>query len=181
MKTFAEHVERLPELDRRHVSAEVPTAFFREIAESGTFAWLPFEYNLVLTRAVAAALGTRRTHEFFVSLMRASFETPLLKGLVEAVLRLKGNDPSVMLQWVSRGFELMFKDAGAWSVVERKVGAASMEVSGLPAAAVRDRVWLESVASALSALYLLAHVRGVTVIRDVDVERGRAEFRLRWA
>lgn len=180
MKTFVEHVERLPEADRRRIAQAVPDAFFQEIAAAGTFAWLPFEHNLVLTRAVANALGPRRTHEFFLALMLASLQTPLLRGLVEAVLRLKGNDLAVILQWVSKGFELMFKDAGAWHVGERESGAASLEVVGLPAGAVRDRVWLDSVASSLSSLFDVADVRGVTTVRDVDLDHGKAAFRLRW-
>jgi hypothetical protein len=180
MKTFVAHLEQLPEMDRKRIAAAVPDSFFHEIDESGMFAWLPFDRNLVLTRAVAGELGPRRTHDFFLSLMLASFQTPLLRGLVEAVLRLKGNDPTVMLQWVSKGFELMFKDAGTWRVVDRESRAAALEVLGLPADAVRDRVWLDSVASSLGALFTFADARGVVVVRDVEPERGRVVFRMRW-
>ncbi len=180
MKTFVEHVERLPESDRTRIAQAVPDAFFQGISEAGAVAWLPFEHNLALTRAVADALGPRRTQEFFHALMLASFETPLLRGLVDAVLRLKGNDLGVILQWVSKGFELMFKHAGAWRVVERESGSASLEVVGLPVEAARDRIWLDSVSSSLSSLFSIAEVRGVTTVRDVDIERGKAVFRLRW-
>lgn len=180
MKTFVDHVERLPAADRTRISELVPETLFQEIADSGMFGWLPFEQNLILTRAVAEALGPRRTHDFFVALMRATFETPLLKSLVDAVLRLQGRDPTVILQWVSKGFDLMFKDAGTWRVVECEEGSASMEVRGLPPTALHDRVWLESVSSSLTALFSLSDVRGVTTIRSVEPQAGRVVFRLRW-
>jgi len=180
MKGLVEQVKRLPASDRARIEGVIPEAVFREIEETSTFAWLPFEVNLRVTRAVAESLGPRRAHEFFLDLMKASFEGPLLKSLVDAVLRLRGNDPTVMLQWVSKGFELMFKDAGTWSVVDRGEGAASLEVTGLPQEARSDRIWLESVSSSLTALFGLADVRGVTTIREIDEARSAVVFRLRW-
>jgi hypothetical protein len=180
MKTFVEYVERLPPADRERIQELVPATLWTDVADSGTFAWLPFDLNLSLTRAVAQALGTRRTHDFFVNLMLATFETPLLKSLVDAVLRLKGYDPTMMLPWVSKGFELMFKEAGTWRVVEDEQGAGTLEVRGLPSVALSDRIWLDSVASSLSALFTVAKVQGVTTIRGPDGERGSVAFRMRW-
>jgi hypothetical protein len=180
MKTMVEHVERLPSPDRARIGELVPETLWQDVADTGNFAWLAFDLNLGLTRAIAQALGAHRTHDFFVELMLATFKSPLLKSLVDAVLRLKGNDPTVMLPWVSKGFDLMFKDAGTWHVLEGEPGVGYLEVRGLPMAVHSDRIWLDSVASSLSALFTVASVRGVTTIRDVDAERGRATFRLRW-
>jgi hypothetical protein len=180
MKTFVEHIDLLSAADRERLGSNVPDAIWTDVEEAGNFAWLPIEHNLVITRALAEALGPRRTHDFFVELMLSTYRTPLLKSLVDAVLRLRGNDLGVMLQWVSKGFDLMFKNVGTWRVIEREPTSACLEVSGLPAVVVNDRVWLDTVCSSMSSLFSLARVTGLAAIRDVDPSRGKAVIRLRW-
>jgi hypothetical protein len=180
MKTFVEQVDQLAPVDLARVEKLLPEELRRDVADSGNFAWLPLQHNLVLTRAVAESLGPKRTHEFFVELMLSTYRTPLLKSLVDAVLRLQGNDLGTMLQWVSKGFELMFKDVGHWRVVEREASTASLEVLGLPAIAFSDRIWLESVCSSVSSLFSLAEVTGLASLRDLDPERAGCVIRLRW-
>jgi len=180
MKTFVEHIGLLPAADRDRIEKLVPEAMWKDVAETGNFAWLPLEHNLVITRAIAESLGPKRTHEFFVELMLSTYRTPLLKSLVDAVLRRRGNDLAMMLQWVSKGFEVIFKDVGRWRVVEREESSACLEVNGLPASVTSDRVWLDTVCSSLSSLFSLAGVTGLAQIRELDLERGKAVIRLRW-
>jgi hypothetical protein len=180
MKTFVEHIDLLAAVDRTRIDGIVPDAMWKDVSDAGNFAWLPLDHNLVITRALADALGPKRTHEFFVELMLSTYRTPLLKSLVDAVLRLRGNNLTTMLQWVSKGFELMFKDAGHWRVIEREETSACLEVNGLPAAVTADRVWLDSVCSSMSSLFSLAQVTGLAAIRDLDQPHGRAVIRLRW-
>ena len=180
MKTFVEQIALLAAADRARIEQAVPEAVWAEIADVGQFAWLPLEHNLAVTRAIAETLGPRRTHEFFVELMLTTYRTPLLQSLVDAVLRLRGNDVGMMLQWVAKGFDLMFKDVGRFRVVERTDATASLEVTGLPEAAATDRLWLETVCSSLSSLFTLAKVPGLAALREVDAATGRVVFRLRW-
>jgi hypothetical protein len=74
----------------------------------------------------------------------------------------------------------MYKDCGDWRVTERGEGSASLEVLGLPPEFVKDRVWLESTASALGAIFILVRVEGAAVLRETDLAAGRAVYRLRW-
>ena len=180
MQTFAAHVDHLPAADRDGIRALVHEDTWREIEQAGTFSWLAFDTNLICTRAVAQHLGPKRTDEFFRTLLLATFKTPLLQKLVDAVVRLIGSDPSVSLAWVSKGFEIMYKDSGSWHVKEQQPGNALLVVEGLPPRAASDRVWHESVASALGALFVIARVTGVTTIWEVDVPSGMVVFRLRW-
>jgi hypothetical protein len=180
MQTFVAHLDRLPEADRSAIRALVADETWRDIEQAGTFSWLPIDINLVCTRAVAQCLGPKRTDEFFRTLLLATFKTPLLQKLVDAVVRMLGSDPSVSLAWVSKGFQIMYKDSGSWRVTEQEPGNALLAVEGLPHQAITDRVWHESVASALGALFVIARVTGVTTIWKVDAPSGTVVFRLRW-
>ena len=181
MQTFAAYIDQLPPAERYAIREAVPAETWTSIERTSPLGWLPAATNLVCTHAVAARLGSRGTHEFFANLMLSSFDTALLRGLVTAVVRLAGRDFAQYLNWVSKGFGLMFRDCGDWKVIERGEGSASLEVRGLPLDFAKDRVWLESTASGLGALYDLVGIQGAVVIRETDPARGRAVYRLRWS
>jgi hypothetical protein len=89
-------------------------------------------------------------------------------------------DPSLYLPWISKGFELMFRDMGRWAVAERGTNSAVLEVRGLPLECQGDAIWLESVASALCALLDLTNLDGNISVRSADSEAGMVTFRARW-
>jgi len=181
MQTFAAHMESLPATDRDAIRGAVQPEVWASIEGTNPFGWIPASTNLVCTRAVAARLGPRRTQQFFAGLMLSSFETALMKGLVAAVVRVAGRDFAQYLGWVSKGFGLMYKDCGDWAVTERAQGSATLEVRRLPPDFALDRVWLESSASALGALFTLVRIEGAVVLREVDAREGRAAFKVRWS
>lgn len=181
MQVFAAHVGRLPPADRERILGSVPENLWAEIAAASALTWLPFETNLVCTQAVARALGPERTHEFFQTLLLSTFRTPLLQSLVDAVVRKLGADPSTSLFWVARGFDLMFEGCGTWHVAARREHIASLQVMGLPFVVASDPVWIQSVASALSALFVVAGLRGEVTIRDTNPGTGTAVFDLSYS
>lgn len=180
MQTFARHVDRLHVEDRRVIRDALSHEAWLAVESSGLLAWLPIQTNLDATRAVAARLGPERTHQFFRELSLATTDTPLLRGFVQAVLRVAVSDAGLYLPWVGRGYELVFRDAGRWGVLERQPGWALQELRGLPRECAADSVWLKSVASALSGLLDLANLVGTVALRDVDIKTGKATFAARW-
>jgi hypothetical protein len=180
MQTFAREIERLPPRDRDAIRKTVPEETWASIESAGLLGWLPLSVNLSITRAVSSALGRERAHVFFRQLLLGAAHTPLLRGLVQSVLRVAVRDPGLYLPWISKGFELMFRDSGRWTVLERDLGSASIEVKGLPAACFADRLWVESVASSLCALLDLAQLTGDVALSEVDERTGRVVFRGTW-
>lgn len=181
MQAFAAHIERLPEQDRARIRSIVQDGVWRTIADSGALTWLPLEVNLACTHAIAGTLGPARTHEFFRSLLLSTFKAPLLQGLVDAVMRKLGKDPGASLFWVARGFDLMFEHCGSWRVVDRTANQASLQVSGLPFLIASDTVWIDSVASALSALFVIARLDGTASVGNADSNMGRVTFLLKYS
>jgi hypothetical protein len=180
MQTFLAHVDRLRPLQRDEIYALVGNDAIGSIRSAGPLGWLPVQINLKLTRAVAETLGSRDAHEFFCGLMLKTFDSVLLRGLVQAVLRIAGRDLNAYLGWVSKSFGMMFRQCGDWTVRDQDTGAATIQVVGLPVELVEDRIWLTSVASSLSALFRLAELEGAAILREVVPPEGRASYRLRW-
>lgn len=179
MQMFVARIDRLPEADRLAIRSEIPEFVWSAIASAGQFNWLPIHVNLVCTRAVSEQLVPERAHDFYRGLMLDASSTMLL-GLVQSVLRVAVRDPSLYLPWVSKGFELLFRDTGSWKVVERRPGASLMELRGVPRECIDDPLWIQSAASALSALFDIARLNGMVAIERVDPAERRILFRSRW-
>jgi hypothetical protein len=180
MQTFARHVESLPAEDVAAIRAAIPAETWAAIESAGLLAWLPLETNLACTRAVATRLGPERTNRFFRELLMAALDTPLLRGFVQGVLRVAVPDPSQYLPWLARGFELMFRDAGTWNVLERAPGWALLKLGDLPRESVTDSIWLKSVASSLLGLHEIVEIEGTVVVHEVDLKAHTVTYAARW-
>ena len=180
MQTFARHVDRLSAEDRDAVRGAVSPDTWLAIDSASLLGWVPVAMNLECTRAVVTQLGPERAHRFFRELLLAATDTPLLRGFVQAVLRVAVQDPGLYLPWVARGYELLFRDAGHWTVLERKPGWALTQLKGLPPQCASDSVWLKSVASSFLGLLDLINLAGTVALREVDVKTGTATYASRW-
>lgn len=178
MKTFVAHIGRLPGEDRQRIRAHIPDNIWREIETSSALAWLPFETNFVCTHAVASSIGPDRTHDFFKTLIISTSRTPILQSLVISVVSKFERDRTGALYWIAKGFELLFKDSGAWRVLHKTASGGELQVQGLPFLVANDEIWIQSVSSALSALFVIAGVKGKSEVIQIDPATGRVVFRL---
>lgn len=180
MQTFLAHVGRLPPEDRRAIFDAVPSALWSSIESASLLGWLPLETNLVFTRAVGTRLGPERTAAFFRQLLLGTAEGPLLRGLVQSVLRVAVRDPGLYLPWVPKGWELMFRDTGHMSIAERANGSAAISIEGLVDECLGDEIWIQSVASALGALAELVGGDSAAVAWSVAPASHSVTFKMRW-
>ena len=128
------------------------------------------------TRAVADVLGPRRTHDFFVALQYASFDTQLFSW-VRKLTPTMHERPDRALGWIAKGYGLMFRHAGTWEIVEVGDGAATLEMVDVPDLMTKDVAWLASVGSSLHAIFRVAGVDGAVTLA---AERARPRYKFRW-
>jgi len=160
-------------------AAELDPVQRAAIEEASGLEWLPFEANLTLTRAIYHRLGEAEAGAFFRRHTVAALGGPLLRGIVDAAVRLFGLDPGSWARWVPRGWEQVFRRVGTWSVATIPAGEARLALEDLPASALLDGCWPGSVASSLGALCDLARCQGGARL-TVDAAHRRLEFQLRW-
>ena len=180
MKNLLEAIGRLPPDQSEAVRARVPEALARAVADATSIEWLPLETNLVVTRAVHDGLGQARFYRFFRDQLVDSFSGPLLRVVVEAALRVFRVDATSFTSWVGRGWGLVFRDCGTWTVERAGPGTARLRVDVLPAACVEDEVWLRSVSHSLDAFWVFAKAQGEFAYAGRDVARRAATYDLRW-
>jgi hypothetical protein len=181
MKSMLAATGRLPGGGGAAARALVRPALLEQIEQSSGVDWLPIESNLVVTRALHEVLAPAAFHLFFRDHLLESFQGPLLKTMVDTAVRIFGIDPASWARWVPKGWPLVFKDGGTWTVDRVEPGHVAFRLEALPDACIRDRVWLSSVASSLSAIIELAKAKGGFDLTDVDPVARRASFAMRWS
>jgi hypothetical protein len=180
MKSLLEAIGKLAPEESERVRALLPEPLAREVADATSVDWLPLEANLVVTRAVHDGVGPARFYRFFRDQLVEAFSGPLLRVVVEAALRVFRVDATSFSSWVGRGWGLVFRDCGAWTVERAGPGAARLRIEALPAACVEDEVWLRSVGHSLDAFWVLARTQGEVAYAGRDVARRVATYELRW-
>ncbi len=180
MKNLLDSIGRLAPDEAERVHALVPEPLVRSVADATSVDWLPLETNLVVTHAVHEGLGQARFYRFFRDQLVESFSGPLLRVIVEAALRVFRVDATAFTSWVGRGWGLVFRDCGAWTVERAGDGMARLRIEALPAACLQDEVWLRSVSHSLDAFWVLARTQGECAYAGRDLARGVATYELRW-
>jgi hypothetical protein len=176
MSTFVQHVDALAE--RAKIRDAIGEERMKRIERSTSFFdWLPVEENLVATRAVADAIGARRTHDFFVALQYAELATPLFSW-VRMLTPTLDKRPERTLGWIAKGYSMMFRNAGTWRVIEVEKSTATLEMLDVPEAMTSDGVWIASVGSSLHAVYRVSNVDGAVTLAET---KPRPRFRFRWS
>lgn len=177
MSTFLQHVDALAAEHAKIREAIGNERMQRFERSTSFFDWLPVEENLVATRAVADALGPRRTHDFFVSLQHAELATPLFSWVRKLTPTLEKR-PERTLGWIAKGYSMMFRNAGTWRVVEVETSTATLEMVDVPEVMTNDTVWIASVGSSLHAVYRVSNVDGAVTLAET---KPRPRFRFRWS
>lgn len=180
MKSFLEQVDGLGPDRAQAVRARVAPELLRKIEIAGPLAWLPLDTNTELTRAVMETLDAPDRAAFFQQLVLGSFETPLFRGFINATVRLLGLDPGKLVGVIGRVFEIMFRDAGRWSVVDRTQGGAILRVDDL-APGMRTTWWCESLQLSLTALHAFTNTQGKVQILAERMSTGTVDFQLSWS
>ena len=178
LKTNLEALDRLPE--REAVRCLLAEQLLRGIAQAHGFDWLPIAWDVAIVRAVHAALGPEAQDAFARSLLLESFDGPLLGSLVRTAVNLFGLDADRWVRWIPKGWALVFRDCGSWTIEAARVGEIRLRLDGLPRVCLEDLLWPRSVASSLSALQVRVGVPGETVLEAADVARRVATFMVRW-
>jgi len=162
------------------VRSRIEPAVLAATEGASSIDWLPFELDLAITRAVYLA-GPTQADAFFRAHTGDSFSGPLLQGIVGAGVRLFGLDPGSWARWVPRGWSLVFRDAGQWSISASKESECHLALLDLPPMAVEDSFWIRSVARSLDSLCDLAKCTGGVEVVTVDPVSRRAELLLHWS
>lgn len=165
---------------RELIRAALPAGLATAIEAADGFDWLPAEHDVALVQAIHGVLGDVGHDAFSRRVILEAFQGPLLGALIAAAVRLFPGGLVAWAHWIPRGWALLFRECGEWTVERVGPGAVDLRLRWLPPVCVRDPVWTRSVASSLSALLDLAQLGGTLRLAGLDGEAGAATYEMRW-
>jgi len=180
MKAFLEAIDALKPAEARSIRGLTNPATLAEVASCLPSAWLPIEMDVELTEHVSNVLGAARAHQFYQKLTLGDYETSVFKSFIDMTVRMIGLSPNTYVKMVPHGFGLIYRDFGSFRALEREADRARLLFSAIPAACVRNPLWLESVRSSFHTAFDLTKTRGLVDWDTLDLEGRRAVFSFRW-
>ncbi len=181
MKELLASVDRLPPERARSIRASIDDEHLRAIADASTVAWLPFDSNLALARALNTVLGPSDSHRFHRTHFSTVLQGPILGTLLQGALAVYGFDPAKWMRLLPPAWDLLFRHCGSWTITNGPSGRVEMLLQDLPPGCVADRVWPTTVASSIAATLDLARRDGHVDVVDVDGASRQARYELRWS
>jgi hypothetical protein len=180
LKTTLSQVRLAPQ--RQAILAALPPGLEERIESAYGGDFLPLELDVELARAIRCGLTPDVHHEFCVGVVTRSFEGPLLGTLVQAALGMLGRDLRRLAGWIPKGWWLVFRGAGRWSIeVSAEAPEVRLRLSGLPRMCTAEDHWAVATAASLSAVCRLAGVSGRVALVGLDRELGRIDYLMRWS
>lgn len=171
-------VDRQPR--RQEIRDRFGPALTAAIEEATGTDWLPIDHDVAMAGALEAVLGQSGLAAFNRDMMLHSLRGPLLRSLVGLATQFLGLDPGAWASWVPRGWMLMFKGFGHWTVVRRGDGEVTLTLDRLPPVCATDAVWVRSVGSTLSGILPAVGAAGTVEVERVDPATGTVVYTMRW-
>jgi hypothetical protein len=151
-----------------------------EVEASARLTWLPVALNVRTVEAVTACFGEQRGLDLLAECVYRQFDTPLWKKFVGGAMKLLGTDPGLLGRFLPEALGLVFRECGRWRIENTDECELTLDVEGLPAPLAAHRLWLRSLATGMTPLFVLCGRDGVSELVEVDPHARRARYRLRW-
>jgi hypothetical protein len=180
MKSRLEAIRALPAGDAERVLAGIPPELQQRVAGASSIEWLDMQIDLDVTRAIYLGLGQARFERFFRDAQAEAFSGPLLRVVLEAVLRVFRWDVAAFAGWVGKGWGLVFRNCGRWRTERVAPAEILLRLEALPPECARDDVWLRSVSCSLGAFFVMAGASGEVTLETIDAAAGTASYRATW-
>lgn len=180
MQGVLKQIDRLPAPIPAQVRSRLSADSLTAIENSIRIKWLPIAVDKELTEILWEVLTKEQFQDFWVGYGLTTVNSPLLRHLIGAAVRLFGDTISRLCTWTPRVYEAYFRNCGKLSVGDRSRNHCNLVFTELPPEMIRSRPNVESCAYCFAAIYPLAHKKGKITIKDYDTDRCSVTFLLEW-
>jgi hypothetical protein len=177
LKTKLDLLSRWP--GGRQALARIDAGIRLEVNGAHGMDWLPLADDIAITQAAHEALGPSSAESLWSELMQLEMDGLLFGPITRAALQSPRSWKHGWADLLCKGWQLAFRNCGRWRV--RPIGprALDLRLERLPEACVGDRIWVTSVASALSAVHRFLQNQGTFRLCGVEPP-GTALYRSTW-
>lgn len=148
-----------------------------EIESAPRSKWLPLELDVELSRLVHEHAGREAFVEWSRASLLASAQSPMLSSFIRAGLRLLGGNPGSLIRLARRGYQQIFRHAGALVIEPLRDDAVRVVGVDLPEIFLQVPLYLEGIGESIAVLPQLVHHHGASVL---EVEAGAVSWTISW-
>ena len=170
---------RDPDLGRR-VRERMRSETRQAIAGASRIAFVPVDLDAELTECLFEIAGPERAREIFRRNLADTLNSPLFRSFMSMALRLRGRRPGRLLDWCSKVWNQIYRDAGDMRFVALGEREGRIELSGLPPVLTRDPRYVDGIAATVSAIFDILEMDGGAELKALDPASGRAIISVAW-
>lgn len=179
-KSNLSSLSRLGADAERRVRAAIRPDTLDAIEGASRVEWLPVELDVEVTEAIERALGAEACRQWAREGLRISMETPLLRPVVDGVVRLFGLSPEHLFRVVPRGIGQVYRSVGEMRFISRGPGEVALVWERLAAPVVPSVPFFDGTAGAFEAVFDITKRSGSVTLEEHDVDARRVTFRCCW-
>jgi len=143
-------------------------------------AWAPIEFHTAIIDASHVCLDAPAFRKFHRDITLNYLDMPLLKGLLEACIRLFGLDPRSILRWAPRAWSILFRNCGS---LQHDPASSREEtlmlLDDFPRQPFSSGTFPLALAAAFEAAFTVTRTTGAIDVLSVDLAKGAARFAAR--
>jgi len=140
--------------------------------------WLPLSVLTTMMDVARQVVDAEMFRKLQKDVALVYLQRPLLRGLLETSIRLFGFDPSFILRWAPRAWDMVFRHCGRLEY-EAASGENWLRLRGFPREALASGSFVLALAAAFEAPFILTRTTGRVEIVSSDNATGEATFVMR--
>jgi len=170
---------RDPDLGRR-VRERLRPETLEAITGASRIALVPVELDAEVTECLFELAGPESAREILRRNLADTLTSPLFRSFLSMALRLRGRRPGRLLDWCSRVWNQIYRDAGDMRFAALGDREGRIEISGLPPILTRDPRYVDGIAATVSAVFDILEMDGAAELKALDPAAGRAIISVVW-
>ncbi len=145
------------------------------------FGWIPFRGQVQILDAMRSCLTPEAWLASQRALMLGYLDKPVLRGLFDVAVRMLGLSVLTLAKWSPRGYDALFKHAGALRYEAAAApNQATIVLEDFPLELFASHSFVEAMQASLEMIFVLAKAKGRVTVTAIDDRRGSARYSLRW-
>ena len=149
--------------------------------EAFQFGWIPFRLQIGILDAMRRHMTPEQWKTSQRALMLAYLDKPVLRGLFDTAVRMLGMSVTTLSKWAPRGYDALFKHAGALRFEAGPApGELSLVLDCFPPELFASGSFAEALSAAFEVIFTLVKTAGQVRVSELDLKRGHARYTLLW-
>ncbi len=156
---------------------EIPWGCWETLQDIGRLEWISILEGREVPAAVWRTLGPEDAYQYFRWLLPREVDRPLLRGLLRGSIKLFGLSPASFLRTARGAWGLAFQEVGEPAMDFPSMREGVLQLQGVPAIALQEPSFLQSVAGSFAGIYDLCAVPGTV---ELQIIGDTASFIFAW-